>query len=275
LTDHNLPAFLEIRGDYFLRSSELIIRKTQIEALDEVRLPDFEHEMVAHLRDFTPLHSKTLGEPGIRSLIRAGMERARKHGFKRRGPVQFYIETTVLFGIDFDTDPQYPWLRPLLDDPALPDELERADKVHAVVTGYLAEVAGEHRELARSSLARVRGIPFEPPSGSSPGFNDQMIARAREIYPEKADAVGHASLEQLIERAVDDARTWHAATDAGICLFFGIMFSVGHGFINDPKYPWIANTLGQPGYTREKRVERLYSKTMTYLEHVLVHLERT
>jgi hypothetical protein len=253
----------------------VIIRKSQVETLDEARLPEFEDAMVVHLREFTPLHSQALGEPGIRGLIRTGMERAARHGFGRRGPVRFYIETTVLFGIDFDSDPQYPWFRPLLDDPARPDELDRADWVHEVVSAYLDEYAGPERELTKRSLGRARGIPFEAASRASPDFQDRLIARASELYPEKAHGVGRACLERLIARAAEEAAMWDAATDAGVCLFFGIMFSVGHGFTHDPKYPWAANTLSHPGYTPEKRVERLYTKTMLYLDHVLEHLGRS
>lgn len=252
----------------------MIIRKDQVLALERTDVPEFEDFMVEHLKVFSPLHSQSLGEAGIRSLIQAGTERARRHGFTRRGPVRFHIETAILFGIDFDTDPQYPWLAPLLDDPALAEEVERADRVHEVVTDYLERVAGDDRGLARRSLQRARSLPFEPISTTAPDFADRLIERASATYPEKAAAVGRPALLRLIDRAVEEARRWDSATDAGVCLFFGIMFSVGHGFIVDPKYPWVANTLRQSGYSPDRRVERLYSKTMIYLDRVLDHLGR-
>jgi len=88
-------------------------------------------------------------------------------------------------------------------------------------------------------------VNAEPISTTAPDFADRLIERASATYPEKAAAVGRPALLRLIDRAVEEARRWDSATDAGVCLFFGIMFSVGHGFIVDPKYPWVANTLRQ------------------------------
>jgi hypothetical protein len=82
------------------------IRKEQIQSFDEVRLPDFVDEMVGHLKEFTPLHSQSLGEDGVRHLIGVSIARAKRHEVTHRAAVRFYLETVILFGIDFDTDPQ-------------------------------------------------------------------------------------------------------------------------------------------------------------------------
>lgn len=252
----------------------MIIRGDQVAVFERTDTLDFEDFMVEHLKSFSPLHSRALGESGIRSLIRAGRERADRHRFTKKGPVRFYIETAILFGIDFDTDPQYPWMAPLLDNPSTPDEIERADGVHEAVTEYLEQVAGPDRRLARRSLRQARMSPFEAPPRSDPGFVDRLVERAFELYPEKATAVGKEGFLRLIARAIEEAQRWNAATDTGICLFFGIMFSVGHGFIGDPKYPWVARSLERSMYTADQRVERLYSKAMIYLDQVLDHLGR-
>src|SRR5262245_7401254 len=97
--------------------------------LEEIRSPEFEDFMVTHLSDFSPLHSRSLGEPSIRSLINLGIERAKKHGFTRRGPVKFYIEAIILLGIDFDTDPQYPQAGNILRDKSITDQTQRADQI--------------------------------------------------------------------------------------------------------------------------------------------------
>jgi hypothetical protein len=250
------------------------IRKEQLEAIEEVRLPEFEDYMVEHLANASPLHSKSLGEKGIRTLIRAGMQRAREHGFTQRGPVKFYIETTILLGIDFDTDPQYPQAAEILDDPSIPDQTDRADRVHAWLMEFLDAAGGPDRQYARRALQRARQIPHEPIPVSSPTFDSQIIERMRETHPEKVDYLGEPVLRRLIRRAIKEAKKYGVANDAGVCLFVGLMFAVGHGFVGDPKYPWIAKTLTNGAVTDpDKRVERLYSKTMVYLDQVLQHLE--
>jgi hypothetical protein len=252
----------------------LLIRKQQIEVFEEARSPDFDDYMVAHLKDFTPLHSASLGESGIRKLISVGMERARKYRFTWRGPVKFYIEAMILLGIDFDTDPQYPWPGKILGDASIPDQTKRADQVHAWLMELLDAAGGPNREYAKQALHRARKIPLEPIPVSSGNFEDAIIRRMKENHPEKANYLGEAVLRGLIPRAIEETKKYSVSTDAGVCLFIGLMFAVGHGFANDPKYPWIANTLTNPAIAdSDKRVERLYSKTMTYLDHVLQHLQ--
>ncbi len=250
------------------------IRKEQVQVFEEVRMPDFEDYMVEHLKDFSPLHSKSLREDGIRALIRLGIERAKKHGFTRRGPVRFYIETAILLGIDFDTDPQYPWAGSILRDPSVPDQTERADRVHAWLMELLDAAGGPERQYAKQALHRARKIPFQAMPVSDPSFGDEAIRRMRGMHPEKVGYLGETVLRGLIPRAFEEAKKYSVSTDAGVCLFLGLMFAVGHGVAGDPKYPWVANTLTNPAITDpDTRVERLYSKTMTYLDHVLQHVE--
>jgi hypothetical protein len=250
----------------------LIVRQEQIDYLDEARWPHFETYMVAHLRDFSPLHSKSLGEAGIRRLIQAGVQRALAHGFSHRASVKLYIETMILLGADFDTDPQYPGAKAALDEP-MPAEMDRADCLHAWLTDLLDKVGGPDRRFAKEALRRARDIPFQPIPVSSPNFMSEIIAQIKRTHPEKFGYVGEPAIRNLILRAQEEAQKYFVATDGGVCLFAGLMFAVGHGFVSDPKYPWILNTLSNAAITDPaKRVERLYSKTMTYLDQVLEHL---
>ena len=248
----------------------MLIRKEQAESLEEVRMPDFGNYMVGHLADFTPLHTKSLGEPGIRELISQGMARANSHEFTWRGPVRFYIETCVLLGIDFDTDPQYPELGRILREETLPDQVQRADAAHAWLTDFLEAAGGPDREYAKAALRRARALPF--PSKRATGFREHALRQMRETHPEKAAYLGDQPLLDLLGRVLEEARRYEVATEDGVGLFAALMFAVGHGVTGDPKYPWVAGTLTNPAVAPERRVERLYSKTMTYLDSVLEHL---
>lgn len=250
------------------------IRKEQLDAMQEVRLPEFEDRMVEHLAKFSPLHTKSLGEKGIRVLIRAGMQRAENHGFTRRGPVKFYIECTIFMGIDFDTDPQYAQAAEILADSSIADQTERADRVHAWLMELLAAAGGPDRKYAREALKRARKMSVEPIPVSSPTFESQIFKRMEENHPEKVAYLGETRLLGLVPRAIKEAKKYSISNDAGVCFLLGLMFAVGHGVAGDPKYPWISKTLNNRTITDpEKRVERLYSKTMIYLDHVLQHLE--
>lgn len=249
------------------------IRNEQIQALDETGHPEFENGMVAHLREFAPLHWQALAEDGMRRLVREGLARASNHGLTKRGPVRFYLETTILLGIDFDTDPQYPWAGRILRDPTMPDQVERADQVYTELMVFLDLTGGPNGEYAVQALRRMREMPFEALPVKSEGFEDEAIRRMNQVHPEKCDYLGEARLRALIPRAAEEAQRLRVATDAGICLLLALMFVIGHGCAADPKFPWIARALGEDATTLpDQRVERLYSKAMIYLDQVLMHV---
>src|SRR5271156_5932319 len=99
-----------------------MIRQEQTEAFRQHHLHKFEDEMVEHLKKFSAQQCKKAGEPGVRQVIRLGLENAGKYGLTNRGPVRFYIELMFMFGSYFDSDPQYPWARAALTSPANLDQ---------------------------------------------------------------------------------------------------------------------------------------------------------
>jgi len=249
------------------------IRNQQVEHFESAAHPEFEEFMVRQLAEFTPLHSGSLGDAGIRAFIQHGVQRARAHDWTMRGPVRFYIETTVLLGIGFATDPQYPWAAEILNRDDGADQVVCADRLHDALMAYLGRVGGPDRKFAIDALRRARAIPYETEPVASAGFRDEVIARMTEMHPEKVEFVGERALCQLIPRAIGECERYGVAIDHGVALFIGLMFAVGHAVAEDPKYPWIRNTLTNPAIaSASKRVERLYSKTMTYLDQVLENL---
>src|SRR4051794_16718963 len=108
----------------------LKIRPEQHEAVRQAALKQFEDDMVVHLQKFSPKLSAVLKEPGLRTVVKYGMARAESHKLKTRGCTQLYIELILLFGAEFDTDPQYPWAGKILGDERIVDEMERGSTLH-------------------------------------------------------------------------------------------------------------------------------------------------
>ena len=253
----------------------LQIRAQQMTALEQAVLKTFEKEMVEHLKKFSPQHCEVMSEPRVRSVIQLGMARAKTYGFTNRGPVRFYLEMMFMFGTDFDTDPLLPWVAKILNDTAMPDQMKQADRLYEVLMDYVEKVAGPDNEyvneaLRRASLQRFEDLPL--PAGN---FEKEMIARLTANYPQKCEYVGESALRELIPLGVALANKHSVSMNAGKVFLIGLMFAQGHGFATDPQLPWIARTLTNPAITDpNKRIERLFSKTMTYLRHVLTSLEK-
>ena len=251
----------------------LKINSEQMGAFRQAAIRRFEDEMVIHLYQFHPKHSDVLGEVGVRQVIRYGMDKAKAHGFTNRGPVRFYLELINMFGCDFDTDPQYPWAAKVLNNKRLPDQNIRADRLHNEMQNYVDKIVGINREYTKSALQQLSLINFAN-FKCDINTETEIVNALNFIYPRKCEYLQEPLLRNLIRQSGQLAKQQNCGTYAGWILFSGATFTLGHGFPHDPMYPWISATLANTAIDDpNKRVERLYSKLMTYLKHVLVNLE--
>jgi len=242
----------------------LKINRTQMDAF-EVAIQEFEDGMVEHLREFSPWHSHVIGEPGMRQFIRKGISQADSYGFTERGPVRFYIELSLMFGISFDTDPQLPWTENLKERTTL-DQTVRINHLYDAVMDYINAVAGPDYKYVVDALRRAESIRFNELPGSSWSFADDVSAWLRSIYPQKCDGMGEPRMRLLIQRGIELANIYSVSTDSGTALFVGLAFAFGHGFPHDPRFPSIASVLRDGSVLDvSERVRLLYSETINYL----------
>ncbi len=94
----------------------LVFLDSQMAVLQGAAQRQFEAEMLSHLRRFSPKTFAMAGEPGVRTTIQTGIQRAHGYGLSFRGPVRLYLELMMMLGSAFDTDPQYPWASQVLQD---------------------------------------------------------------------------------------------------------------------------------------------------------------
>src|SRR4051794_22518983 len=121
-------------------------RPEQVTTFPESSLRDFEDSLVGHLHAFIPQLAEALGEERLRKVIRYGLEHSRPYGFASGGSIRFFIEMIILFGAEFDSDPQYPWAKQILTDPSIADPMVRGDRLHARAIEYLDKVSGPDRQ---------------------------------------------------------------------------------------------------------------------------------
>jgi hypothetical protein len=137
---------------------------------------------------------------------------------------------------------------------------------------YLAKAAGPDNEYAKRAMRQASVQTLESVSLPREKLETHGLPMLRRNYPEKFRYVGNEPLRLLIAGAAESAGTYAAATDKGLGLFAALAFILGHRFASDPQFPWIEATLKDERVAdANKRVERLYSKMMTYLQHVLAY----
>jgi hypothetical protein len=247
----------------------LVIRKEQMEVFYDATGGVFEDQLVEHFKLSAPHQFLELGEEGLRSVIKYGMDRADNYGFTMRGPSRFYVESMLILGSDFDTDPQYPWAFQVLSDQQTRDEVRRADALHSRLTDYLATAAAP-KMVYRSILAARTFLGEEPPNWDRQ-FEAAMLETARTVWPEKHDYVGESQLHVLVKDSEHRGEHFDIATGAGISLLFILAYVLGHGCAFDPQFPWIAESL-----THIDPAERhglLLEASNAYLTRALANLE--
>ena len=249
--------------------SMLIIRNKQIELFKEHALRRFIEENVEHIQVFAQKPADALGETVLRQIVEKGIDRANFYGLSQRGPVQFYVEMMFLFGSDFDTDPQYPWINKILRDPEIEDQLNRADTLYEKMMNYYEQVIGPDSDYEKKAIMRVSQMPSEAFLSTKGDLRHGMTAQLNYLYPEKCQYIGKLALDALIETGITTANTHGIFNSSGYWLFVGLMFIFGHGCFADLQFPWITGTLSNSLIPdTNKRIERLYLKMLTYLKMV-------
>ena len=178
----------------------LTIRKEQIEAFDKASLKAFEDEMVGHLRGFASRLAETCGEPALRVLIRLGVARAKAQGLTLRGPVRLFIELMVMFGSEFDKDPLLPWASAALDNPAVKDQMARAETLHRASLAYIETAVGPKDSYVIAALRRLDEEDIKGYDISSRNFEERALRKLRAIYPQKCVVAGDPALLWLVRR---------------------------------------------------------------------------
>ncbi len=246
------------------------LRKAQMDAFQAAAHSRFELEMLEHAKRFAPKHGEVIKDEGTLAVVRLGIERSKKYKFDNRGPIRTFIEMMFMFGSDFDTDPQYAWAQEILTDDAIGGQMTRAQKLFAKVSEYLTEVAGPNNEFAKQALQRASKINFDDIEIEQGNLSTRGMDMMREFYPEKVKFTGAEPLKKLLHSCTKRASSFGIENDRGTALFFGLAFILGHGFAADPQFPWIEKTLkNEKLKDMDKRIEKLFSKMMTYLNHVL------
>ncbi|WP_437498391.1 hypothetical protein [Sorangium sp. So ce1099] len=247
--------------------------------LDEVgrtlALEQFEDEMVVHLRSFVPRHAHVIGEEWLRRSIRFGIVRAAEHGVSNPGLLRFYVELIFMFGSRFDEDPLLPWAGKILRDPGLSDEVSRIERLYQATREYLEATDRLGKSLAIPILRSLKQLSIDKISPAAHDFEQRVLDALVSADPKRCAYLGEPPLRDLARRAHEVAVQHRLAADPGAALVAGLMFFVGHGFAEDPTFPWIDATLHHPSIKDpSSRALRLRRWAELYVEKALQHFER-
>jgi len=104
------------------------VRREQMDAYREAALRDFEHRVVQHVERCLPDRLATMGEDGVRRVIRSGIDRAATHRITAEQDVCRFIDMMLVFGAEFDQE--QPWAREVLERERLAGPFTKILRLH-------------------------------------------------------------------------------------------------------------------------------------------------
>lgn len=90
-----------------------VLRKTQLDRFAAHQRKNAENRILSKLSEEYELDP---AEIDAHALVRQGTENALGYGIEDEGDVYDFVVVCIEFGLDVDTDPEYPWAREILVD---------------------------------------------------------------------------------------------------------------------------------------------------------------
>jgi hypothetical protein len=107
----------------------LTLRKEQITVFGPLGEQAFEDRMLAHLKKVFSEQSESLGDPKLRETIQYGTQRAAAYHITSERDVCKYIDLMILYGRDFDKDPNLPWAQSVLRNQAIRNPSSKIERL--------------------------------------------------------------------------------------------------------------------------------------------------
>ncbi len=241
------------------------ISRRQFDAIAQaMALESFVGEMMAALRERAPWHAAVLGDDGLRRVVRFGVGRAAVHGVTNVGFLRTYVELMFALGGLFDTNPLLPWAGRALRDSGTAGEAARIDRLYQGAVDYFRAVEGTE---APASLHRIQAMLGEELGAARLLVEETALDAMWRAHPTFSAHVGEGPLRDLVRRGPPEAARLGLGTAGGAALVVALSFVLGHGFAEDPLYPWVRATLDDASLaTPTARVTRLRQHTEQLLE---------
>jgi len=247
------------------------LQADQLQHLEQGLVTQFGQELQAHAREFAPALTQLMGPQALAAVVELAQQRAAAHGLDCRGAVRFYLELMLLLGSACDSDPQYLALL----GPGLADRdssaLERADYLHEILLAYIDAVSGAGHALEAAAAQAGLQWEFERLLALAQRPPGEWVGALAAAWPAKAKVVGPPALEALVRAAQAQAGEWAQqrgpAWHGAAPLLAALMLSFGHGWLQDPQFGWLSQTLqGPPGEPAESALRRLHRRYMAFLQ---------
>jgi len=234
----------------------IVITKEQIEAFRNGSYTAFEQRLLEKLAERYPERIKACGEAPALGMVRLGVERAKSRGLAAEEDLLRYLSMMLLFGSEWEQDPQLPWATNALAENDTPAPARMARLWERALAAQ-ARVMGADDGLYRAALRSLAGKSVEDvaklASRSQRDLADQLAA----MWPARFGDTGESVYRELTRRAVDACRPFDLVDRWSVVLMVELMLLFGTGFLSDPLHEWAHAALKDPQAGVDQKLARL------------------
>lgn len=251
----------------------MIIRPEQILSFSQAARSGFLAETRSQMKSLAPKSCQNISDNVLHSAILQGLEKAESYGFTLIGTIRFYIETSFILGVSFDTDPQFPWAGKILQDTSITDEVWRADALHEELENYMCEVLGENRENLKLALLATSRVARQKINWQKE-LNEQKLTELAEwVYPQKLKALNQDAHHEIYRRSQEAAGERGIRNHYGIVLCYFLNFFCGHKCAVDPLFPWLTEVITHKAKSVDEQVRLVGQTAFTYMNNSISNWE--
>ncbi|WP_228005956.1 hypothetical protein [Xenorhabdus sp. BG5] len=225
------------------------INEEQWNRLQNNSLNAYIDELVAHCNESYPYLEIKLGKDGLKLALKNAIEKAKNEGFDQRGPVQIYTDLLILFGTDFHTDPQYAWIKIILNNNSNIGQLEKTTLLYHEVTRYLSRVHGEQDENLKANIIKFQNINIEHLNVQWNTYENNVSILLKSLFPQKYQYIEQNNIKHFIRLGIEKSNQYGIENSNHSAFITLIMFLLGHEFDQDIFLPHLNTKLFKQYYS--------------------------
>lgn len=199
----------------------------QLSLLDIYSNSSFVNELFEHCKETFPFIFQKLGAHKLKVSLLETIRKGQASNITQRGPLQLYVDMSIVLGSGFDNDPMYYCFSSKNKQYLVGTELENSMHIHGQFKKYLADVMGCNNSSILSFKYKLSNESFDGFTYNN--FNDEIFKWLNFLCPQKCMYFGSDKVREFIYSGVEYA-TERQFSFKVRAVFILILFIVGREF---------------------------------------------
>ncbi len=207
------------------------------------------------IQSLYPKRAKILGEKNLLAFCERCALDAHRLGCKNYGELKAYAFIAMHLGVGYTSDPQYPWIRDILNK----DETFNL-KMEALIKIFFKDYyLSKEEDLTQYNKALSKLTELNSEEIIKLRKYSEIADVLKEIYPERVALLG--GTEQLSNALAisthEKIKVYGLEHPMGVFIVSTLVFFLGADVDKDPMYPWVEKYLNSKEPNRSVKIDKL------------------